>query len=334
MPASLASADLKNLVPTKEEIAEARKILATGNKATRSRMQSMRQWMEKNPDSEVSDSKGQDRRGYLEAFIVHQLRQKDASKRAEHIQSASHQDAREKKFEWLSMKQMIDRHGEVKAKGWMNSAKINKRADPITGSQEIDSAEWECPRDSSTIRDMELNEFGVKSSGEANEADIKLLQDMSFASNPGHGDQFAGGSSSGQQVGDAAEPLVHVKQEVMTAKELEEKAYQMFLTSVVDRLREFQDMQVSNAALLFGLKGQPFSEALQSAVNTHGNRIQSLVKMLLRAQTDKVAKGAWQKLDSAMRQVRAMQETMEAHARKFGVSLPAKKKQPKRLRTE
>ena len=67
-----------------------------------------------------------------------------------------------------------------------------------------------------------------------------------------------------------------------------------------------------------------FSVGLQGEIKRHGVRIASLVKLLLRAQTDAVDRKGWAKLNDAMGKMDRMQANLELHAERFGVKIKKK----------
>ena len=68
-----------------------------------------------------------------------------------------------------------------------------------------------------------------------------------------------------------------------------------------------------------------FSVELQGEIKRHGVRIASLVKLLLRAQTDAVDRKGWAKLNDAMGKMDRMQANLELHAERFGVKIKKQK---------
>jgi hypothetical protein len=74
------ASSLASVKPSKIEIEDARRVLAQGEKAQKSKMACMVAWLKNNPDAAASASRGDDRKRYLEAFLVQQMRAKGGIK--------------------------------------------------------------------------------------------------------------------------------------------------------------------------------------------------------------------------------------------------------------
>ncbi len=71
---------LASVKPTKEELGEAKRILAGGCKVQKAKMAGMVHRLKQNPDDKAASSRGPERQRYLEAYVVHTLRTKGGVK--------------------------------------------------------------------------------------------------------------------------------------------------------------------------------------------------------------------------------------------------------------
>ena len=279
MPASLGKTDLKN-VPTTAELELARKVLReAGPRGVKSKMQSMSQWLRQFPDSEVEA----DRRRYLEAFVCHQLKSKNGIAKATHSDSRHHTEDKGVKSKWQCKAELDKLVGEKKSEAWRNSGKLAVRGCRVTGSMEEDLKEWFAPVDDfELVLDSDKTGFAVDNVSDAVDGDLALLKDM----------RSIGSSSDGVE-----QTPPDIKLEKLTQKEIDDKAYQGFCSSVTDQLRLFQEMQCENSVLLSQLQSVKYAQELIADVKKHAVRIGGMVRLLLRAQTERVDKNGYKKLE-------------------------------------
>ena len=99
---------ISSIVPTQDELQRAREILETGdkNKTQRSKMASMKQWIDthgKGENDDVLQSRGLNRKQYLEQWLVQQMRMKNSKnqkKISKEVSRTKHD--KEKVFRWAS----------------------------------------------------------------------------------------------------------------------------------------------------------------------------------------------------------------------------------------
>ena len=322
MPPALPAIDLKSITgPTPEEVEQAKKIIAAGGKNLKSKMQSMRTWLQKNPDPKVQGAEGDEKQRYLESFIIVQLRARDTTKTTDMKKMYAKEHESVKFWEWLCKKQMDDKLGEKKAQGWRDSKKLRDRPDTVTGSTEEDMMEWRCPLDWEKFAETSTDSFGLHVVGDASEGDVALVADMQAS----HGDA-ASSSDLAKAKQEPGQPLVPVKLEPKTPEQIQEHQYQCFLGNTAEKTRHFQEMQVNSQWLLRELSKDPYSEALQADIKKFATRIGGLVKLLLRAQTEDIGRPGYHKLSAAMEQMEKMNEKLERHSEKFGVKIKKKNK--------
>ena len=249
MPSSLGPCDLKNIKPSREEVEKAKRLLKEANaKELRSKMASMASWLAANPDSAVSASRGDERKAYLQAFVVHQMRAKAGTKKAEHVFKKSHLSANITDDEWYNLERLEKKFGENKARKLIESKTLKERACPLTGSWDDDMKEFNVVLTKLQTTELDNREFGVLTSTDASDADLKLLDGISSQA-----------SGSGQNGGD---PQPEVKQEPMTAKQQEKADFEAFIATIDAKVIDMQHNDLECRQLVHQLQTKPYTEKL------------------------------------------------------------------------
>lgn len=316
MPPSIAGAQLAQVAPTAEELAQAKQILKAANsKEIRSKMQSMTNWLAAHPDGnhDATDARGEKRKGYLETWLVHNLRCKGKTKTASttKIESNEKQDFLDE--EWMSMEQMDDKFGKIKAARLRASGKLDVQPCSITGEDTEEMREYSIPKKWRRFLNVDGNKAEIHVTGEAGEDDLRLLQDVK---KPGEG------TGTGSN-----EPMVKV--EPLSKAELAEREYQEFLSKVPSHLRSFQEMDAESRGLMAHLKSRKWSADIQEALKKHQSRLVKLIAMLARACEEPVAKTEHKQLCAAMKLVRTSQNELCKEGQCFGWTNPAAKRRKK-----
>ena len=183
MPAALGAGILGALGPTPEEVAQAKEVIKSASPSQmRAKMSSMVQWLKLFPDAAVSTSRGQERQAYLEAFVVHQLRAKNQRKTSEHLieKTQSNQNKSGKRF-W-NRERLEQNLGKTKANAIINRPGARYRPCRYTGSDDQDLREYEVVSDEEAEITADNSSWKLAASGDATEADFKLMASMSQAS--------------------------------------------------------------------------------------------------------------------------------------------------------
>ena len=309
MPATLGNANLRNLGPTPEELVAAKELLAKATPAQqRSKMASMVQWLKANPDSVASSSRGSERAEYLQAFVIHQLRAKTTAKRSEHTAEKSQEKRVIDKKRFWNREKMDLELGPIKGEAIRSMPGAKCRPCRYTGSESDDLKEWLILSDEEEEVGVDRNGWTVKAEGEAGEADMKLLSEMSAT---------ASSSKFNQQQTPPLQP--QVKTEKASADEIAAKEYQEFLGTVKEQHTTFSKMQVEMGDLDQQLARMKYTDELRSALKKHTCRLSSLVKVLLRACRDKPLPKEYPKLRNAMAHVMKSQQEFVRMAASFGV---------------
>ena len=174
--------------------------------------------------------------------------------------------------------------------------------------------EYEIFSDEEVELDADHTKFAVNTIADATEADMKLLQDMHTASSSGDATR-----------GDGQEPGVQVKKEPHTEQEKAQTVYEDFCANAREHHWAFTKMQIDIADMDAGLSAQKWTEELRAALKKHATRMGQLVKLQLKATSEKPKFKEFPRLQSAMDHLMACQIEFVKSVAKFGVS-PAKKK--------
>lgn len=315
MPAALAPLNLSLVEPTKEEIAEARKILKEASgKDVRSKMATMSAWLQtggKKDNEHVKSTRGDERKKYLENFLVHTMRSKAKVKSTTNAKTISQTEQNFDDEEWLCAEQLEVKFGARKAAILKTMLKETQPCS-LTGDNSEDMKEYKVTsawkrklHDSSTI-------FGLSSAGEATEDDMKLMDDLSAQSS---------GLGSGN-----APPQIQVKTEPKTKAELEEQAFKELQQNIAVHLRRFQDYDLEVRQLSKFLLTVKFSESLIEGLKQHQVRLTKMMTMLAKACEHDVDRQSFKKLTSAMKLVRTNQCELVAAGQRQGFKPTGKKR--------
>ena len=154
--------------------------------------------------------------------------------------------------------------------------------------------------------------------GDATEADLKLLSEMDNA------------TSSGEPKGEEAGANVQVKKEKKSAAEMAADDHQEFCDKAREHHALFSKMQVDIGELDAQLARLKYTDELRTALKKHASRVTSVVKVLLRACTEKPKSSEYPKLKTAMSHVNMSQAEFVRMAASFGVQVA----KPKRRKVE
>ena len=193
MPKALGKADLKNLEPTEEEVNAAKTILNNASeKQLKSRMGCFSAWCKQHcDDGEVSNSRGEQRKKWLEAFLIHQARAKHTTQKVTHDRVIREGQGIFEDLFWWAEEEMDTNMGARKAKSWRDSGKMIVRPCPLTGSMEEHLKVYGVPRHWERVSHEDFQAMKAAVEADASEQDIKNLKDAALDSG-GPGDNTQG----------------------------------------------------------------------------------------------------------------------------------------------
>jgi hypothetical protein len=317
MPATLGKVELGLVAPTPEELDAARAILRGATPADKkSRMACMSHFIKGHNDSRAMSSRGSERQTYLEAFTVHQMRQKNAQKKMQTSEAKTTDKGFFTDVFWWSEEKIIKEMGEHKGNAWINfqSPPLKTRKCSITGSESEKLKEYRIPRDWERMSLHDTQSLNITAISDAGEADLKLLREMSS-------------SSDGTAPTDSG--ATPIKQEPLTPEEKEQKAAKEFKESIGDYIREFQECEVRSGEMKSQLQTSKYAGAILNDVEAHSTKVTKLLRVLqrLQVQTSLLDPNKAKQVIQHMEHVRKEQRELAEHAVKFGLTpKPARKR--------
>ena len=299
MPASLPNADLKTLGPTKDEVAEAKALLKSFNpKEHRSKMASMTAWLSNpanaQPDEEALKSRGDDRKRFLEAWLIHQMRNSKAKKTMLNSKVTADSKTNYNDEVWMNAEMMDDKFGKKKGSKMRSAKVLEVRPCPFTGSEDDDMIEYQI--NWKWVRKLvsEGNTASVNTEGEATEDDLKILE--SPQKDPSEEDA--------KKEQEANKPI---KQEKLSKQEQDFADFQQFKAALPTHLRKFQDYDLETRQLMSFLKEKKYTGELQEMLKRQQTRLAKVIALLAKGLQEEVSVVEWRKLSAAMKVLRHSQ---------------------------
>ena len=231
MPARIPAAKLTSVQPTDAEIAEARRILAEGGeKGKRSRIGCMTNFLKSNPDAAAMNATGSDRDKFLEAFIVHQMRTKNAAKHVVNEEVVENVAQKHQDVYWWNAWKMDQEMGPVKAKGWRECGLLKPRPDSLTKSTHEDCIEFPVPVQWQRMTETDIKRMMARTEDDATNDDLADLRS----------------ASSGVA---ATTGATGVKIEPKTPLQLLQERCQTLKDNIQATLRKYQDIKIDFSVL-------------------------------------------------------------------------------------
>ena len=246
MPSALPKMALAKLKPTQEELDAARKILTSANeKELKSKRASMSAWLRQCADenNEVASSAGDQRRQFLEKFLILQMRAKAGQKKVVGSKEHTSANAKYRENRWMSEDKMDQELGKHKATEWRNSGLLVTRADRITGSTDRFMIEYQIPEDWARCTMEDLQKLKLETeTADATEEDLRLVNQIDMADNQ--------------------ESTPAVKQEPLSKEEQTKQEIEQFKANCKSFLRRFQDYEVETKEMEASAKKQKVMEEM------------------------------------------------------------------------
>ena len=211
---------LTTVSPTQEELDKAREIINGTESSKKSKMACMAHYLKLFPDKDVADSRGQKRTDYLELFVVHQLRSKQAeSELRTNFATQSNQHAFAD-LHWWSKETMDKNLGEKFAAHWRDCGLVPRRPNHLTGSTDPDFEEWGVPQNWERLQESDLRQLMIQNKSAADEDDFAMVMDASRFNRPS---PVSGSSSSSTAATEGPSMMMKLKQKIKEARESPEK---------------------------------------------------------------------------------------------------------------
>jgi hypothetical protein len=235
----------------------------SSDKAQKSKMASMAAWLKTNggENCEAVTSRGDQRRKYLEAFLVHDLRSRTKTKTIETVKTKSTTDDDVQDHYWWSQEQMDKELGPEKSADWRTSQKLATRPDMLTGKDVDPFREYKVPRHMTRHAIGDHSSHSFKSTGVADEQYLALFFDMD-----------ADGATQQESVAIKVEPKStdDILAEQVKALKMDPKpAY-----------RKIQDYMMQAKEIFHKCDDIPYAEKLGQDCGKHITKLKGIIKIL------------------------------------------------------
>jgi hypothetical protein len=300
MPKAIVNVKLADVAPTASELAEARKVMQDG-KVAKSKMACMSAWLKANGagNDDVKESRGDKRKEYLDAWLVHMMRSKLTTNSTAVITTTSDHDEDIEHVYWWSQETMDKELGEQKSKLWRESGKLTPRPDPLTSNTDDPYKEFPVPRSMTRHAKGNGTLVNVKSEGTGDEADINMLSQ--HATTP-----------------------VDIKTEKETTIGIMEGKVTAMKADPKPTYRKMNEFMLEAKELSVKIIGVKYSDNLAADNIKHISKLKSIINIV-----DKMIQGtkfdatAMPKLVESIEQVERVHAEIDKWAVKFGLSTGA-----------
>ena len=139
-------------------------------------MACMSSFAKKLQDDGAICSRGDVRQRYLESYLVHQMREQEASSEIVSSHTSSLKHNLHQDVHWWSKEKMNLEIGGEKAEHWRQSGLIPSQPDSVTGSNEENHKEWGVPQNWARMTMADMRSLALTVSTNADEKDIELVK--------------------------------------------------------------------------------------------------------------------------------------------------------------
>ena len=263
MPPRTPAIKLSTLMPTPEELTKAKELLKKADaRDLASKKASMKHYLTVNPDPDASSAKGKNKMEYIEKYMVHQMRCKDAAKTSK---TTTTQSVDNKAFqdEVPMSEEVMDREmGAQKAATLRASGTIKSQPCSHTGSTEKHMIEWIVPKKWKRKEDSEKGSITMESVTEADEKDFDAFGDFKQSTS----------ASSG----------VDIKKEPESDTMKLATRVETLKANTASTLRKFQDHLLAAKMTLTKAEGakQKYAEPMMADMKIHIGKLTKLCKTI------------------------------------------------------
>lgn len=160
---------------TSEELTHAEQAIADASKEEKHKRRLeasmtyyLKQSGELNPGQRLT---GLDRQQFLVLFLAKQAREKGSYVKSSTVDEVENLNIKDEKKIWMGKEQMEKKYGETRVKRWLEKDALEKRPDPVTGSEDDDMAEWAVPRDEVSWKGINRQKTGTQVDKDFNDKD-------------------------------------------------------------------------------------------------------------------------------------------------------------------
>ena len=314
MPLKHTPTNLSGITPTTAELAAAKKLLADADdKKRRSTNGCLSNFLKANPDAKIEGTRGPERDYYLQLFLVHQMRQKEARKEVVNNRSVSSEKESHTEYHEWSEEKMNSEMGAAKAEGLRKSGKLNFQPCSITKSTEKHMIEWIVPKNWKSQIERDNMSLQFQSTAEAADSDLALLGET------------------------AKEPLPEVKKEPLTETQKLAIRITEFNNTKQQVLRKFQDMEVSAKSVATRVTQKStqksenkYTESFKTDLAAHVSKLTKTIKILVRACSEDMNESELPKLLDTLNAITTTDADLNDWANRFGFVTAQPKKRARK----
>ena len=292
---------LSELAPTAEEIAQARAALAALDaRGKKSKMSSMAFFLKNSPESALEKgTRGERRKEYLELWMVHSSRGKQAKLALANSTSVTQEVQKQQNMCWRGKHKMQLEMGPAKAQAWIDSGRVGERPDSMANEK----GEW-------------LTEYGVPQEWAGKQWSAKTTATLS-AKTAGDGDKAKIMEELAHEVEDditakalgvSAKDDPKVKAEPKEEQTEDERMIQSVQRDPKSWLRLHQDMRLQLMEVIARTEGKKFMDNLLDECNKLLPKVKSLVT-IFEAMLSKKPDDKW--LPTLCKKIRSASDTYD-----------------------
>ena len=270
-------ASLAEVVPTEEELEETRRLINSASeprKKERACMASMSNWLKQHGSQENADvvaSRGEQRKRFLENFMVLQSREKKAKTCQTTTRSSGSESSTTNLKGWFSYEFLKGKLGEKRLDTYIERDLIQKKSDARLGELGLTKEYMDYYWDFQTEKHTSFDKNDTTLNTAADDVDIKkaMTQLDSMGEPPS-----AGATSAG-------EPAKPLKDETPpTPQELEQKQIRELVSAPAAALQKYQVMLTDLLVMKAAASKASYQEAFCDSIDKFNPKLQKAIKML------------------------------------------------------
>ena len=319
---------LAELAPNAEEIAQARAALAALDaKGRKSKMSSMAFFLKNNPENEIAKgTRGDKRKEYLELWMVHSFREKQAKLSLTNSRSVSEDTQKHQDVFWWSKHKMQQEMGTEKAQAWIDSGRLDERPDAMTNKSGEWLTEFAVPIDWATkVTSVKAEaKLEAETAGDAEKA--KLMEEASIEMESAI--KLGLAKTLGAQ---ASKPEAVVKLEPKEEQTEDEKMAESIKQDPKSWLRLHQEMRTQLMEIVSRSEGKKFMTNLSDECNKLLPKVKGLTTIFDGMLSKKPDEKGFPNLCKRIRPVADEYEEIIDHAVRLGVIEKKKQKAKRKL---
>ena len=309
-------AKLSAVQPTPEELAKARQVLQNADKqAILSKKQSLNHFLTLNPDA-AANHKGPESQKWLETFVVHSFRCKDAAKTVQSSKTVASTKKEINQNFWWAAEEMDLNLGAVKGKALRDAKVLPTQPCPVVSLVDKVKASSEfllqycVPKNFNELSVDDIRKLMYTAQSETDADDLDAFIDKS-----------AGSSTD-----------VTVKKEPASASEVLALKIEQFKASLQQNLQKYSQMSTDGKMIKAKAEagGNKYYKEFIVDLTAHSNKAKKLATIIERLMVEEFVDSEVPKILSQMDAIAKTDETLKESATKLGFYESAKRRKTKK----